>query len=75
MRRKLTSNRRAFKKNNKSFLNLTTKTPIDITVTIDGEPVTIIVDAITAEIRNQDALTEAGIDTGSGRRQDDNPLP
>lgn len=75
MRRKLTSNRRAFRSNNKSFLNVTTKTPIDITVEIDGQPVTIIVDTVTAVIRNSDELAEAGVDTDSGRRQDGNPLP
>lgn len=75
MRRKLTSNKRAFRKNSKAFLNQVTKTPIDITVTIDGTPVTITVDPITADIRNQDTLEEAGLDVGSGRNKDNNPLP
>lgn len=72
MRRKLTLNKRAFGRNRKTFFNQTTKTPIDITVEIDGEPVVITVDPVTANIRNADELADAGVGVDSGRSNDPN---
>lgn len=67
-RRGLTSNRRSFRRNSRSFLNQISKSPIDILVD-DGvnPPYTIAVNPVNNVIQNQDELEDAGLTTTANR--------
>lgn len=67
-RNDLTRNKRAFRSNNRNFLNRVSKAPISITLD-DGinPPTTVKVSPITAEILNSQALADAGYSTSVER--------
>lgn len=55
-RRNLTANKRAFRRNNKSFLNMITEAPLTLTIDLGGGPVEVNVSPITGAVTNDEDL-------------------